>query len=179
MAKNEVQVRRGDPNRGATPYNPGIDMNRMMERFFSDPFGSWLAEMPTANRRALADIKETENGYILCAEIPGIPKDDVEISVNGNLLTIRAERRQEEGKEDSEQGFRRQYRSFHQSFSLPSTVDVEKIEANCENGILEVFLPTTEAAQPRRVEVQSGKGGFLNRSGSKKDSGQKGQREKH
>jgi HSP20 family protein len=182
MAKSnkEVQVRKDSVSaRNPTVYNPWADMNRMMERFLNDPFGSWLSEMPTVNRRTLTDIKETDKGYVLCAEIPGIPKEDVDISVNGNMLTIRAEHREEEGKEDSELGYRRQYRSFHQSFSLPSTIDAEKIEANCENGMLEVFLPKTEAAQPKKIEVQSGKGGFLSRLGGKKEGGEKGQQEKH
>ena len=83
--------------------------------------------------------------------------------MNGNLLTVHAEHKEESGSEDSERGYRRQYRSFHQSFSLPTTIDPEKIEANYENGLLEIMMPKTEQSQAKKIEVQSGKGGFLNR----------------
>ena len=148
-------------------------MNRMMERFFSDPFSSMLSELPAVSRRAVTDVKETENGYIVSAEIPGIPKEDLDISINGNMLTIKAEQRKEEGKEDSKEGYRREYRSFYQSFSLPTTVDTEKIEANCENGLLEIFLPKTPEAHPKKVQIQSGKGGFLSRLTGLKNEDQK------
>lgn len=179
MAGKEVEVRKENLNRSPSVQSPWGDMNRMMERFFSDPFGSWLTELPSVSRRALADIKETDQGYVLSAEIPGIPKEDLDISVNGNMLTVRAEHKDEEGKADSPQGYRRHYRSFHQSFSLPTTVDPEKIEAACENGLLEIFLPKTEAAQPKKIEVQSGKGTFFSRLNGKKSTSEKGEEEKH
>jgi HSP20 family protein len=179
MANKDVEVRKSNSANVSDPsafnpgaFNPWTDMNKLMERFLDDPFGSWLSEMPSVSRRALTNIKETDQAYVLSAEIPGIPKEDVDISVNGNMLTIRAEHREEEGKEDSEQGYRRQYRSFHQSFSLPSMIDADKIEANCENGVLEIYLPKTEANQQKKVQVQSGKGSFLDRITGKKDSSQ-------
>jgi HSP20 family protein len=171
MADKDIQIRKNSTP-SADVYNPWTDMNRLIERVLNDPFGSLLNEMPSLSRRTLTDIKETDEGYILRAEIPGIPKEDVDISVNGNTLTISAEHREEEGKEDSGQGYRRQYRSFHQSFSLPSMIDANKIEANCENGMLEIYLPKTESAQPKKVQVQSGKGSFLDRLTGKKDVSQ-------
>lgn len=168
MAKKDLEVRK-ETSQNPTVFNPWTDMNQVMERFFSDPFGSILSEMPAASRRVVTNVKETESGYIVSAEIPGIPADDLDINLHGNMLTVRAEHKEEEGKEGSEKGYRREYRSFQQSFSLPSTVDAEKIEANCENGLLEIFLPKTEAAQPKKVAVQRGNGGFLNKLLSKKD----------
>lgn len=178
MATKDIQVRK-DNNPSASVYNPWTDMNRMMERFFTDPFGSWLTDFPNVSRRTLTDIKETDDGYVLSAEIPGIPKEDVDISVNGNMLTIRAEHREEEGEENSEQGYRRHYRSFHQSFSLPTMIDADKIEANCDNGVLEIFLPKTEATQPKKVQVQSGRGLLSRLTGKKASQKNQQKQEKH
>jgi HSP20 family protein len=153
---NEVDIRRDDDNL------PGFD--RMAERFFGDRFGSLIGDWPAVSaRKAMTDIRETDQGYVLSADLPGIPKEEIEINVSGNLLTLRAEHKEESGEEGQENGYRRQYRSFNQSFSLPSNVDPAKIEAHCENGLLEVWIPKTEKSQPRKIALQSGKGGFWNR----------------
>lgn len=186
MATNEskeIEVGRDDSAANALSVMPEFDrmfdrmFDGMVERFFAPRFNSVLGDWPEITRRAATRIQETDNYYVLSAEIPGIPKEDIQISVSGNVLTVRAERREESGAEESEQGYRRSYRSFNQSFSLPTTVDPDKIEANCENGILEVVLPKTEQAQPKRIEVRSGKGGLLNRlvgggQGEKKETSQ-------
>lgn len=137
-----------------TPFR---DMERIMDRFFADPFGSLMAGMPVISRRTSGDIEEVDGGYLFSAEIPGIPAKDIDIQVSGNLLTIKAQRNEEE--DNNQRGFRRQYRSFYQSYALPSTIDPEKIEAHCDNGVLEIFLPKTQAAQAKRIEIQSGKSG--------------------
>jgi HSP20 family protein len=168
MAKNEIQVNRSG-ERGALSRNSFNDMNRLMDSFFGDPFGSLFPELPSVVRRT--DVKETDDAYVLFAEIPGIPKEEVEINVNGNILNVRAEHKVEEGGEADERGYRREFRSFNQSFALPSTVDASAIEAHCDHGVLEVFLPKMKTAQSKRVEVQSGKGGFWNRLMGKKDAG--------
>jgi HSP20 family protein len=176
MAKKEVEVL-SDRDRALRVRDPFSEMNRMVDRFFSDPFGSWLDDMPTISKRSFGEIKETDDAYLLAAEIPGIPREDLEIDVNGNLLTIHAEQKEETGDLKGDQGYRRSYRSVHQTFTLPTTVDADKIEAHAENGLLEIFIPKAEAAKPKRVEVQSGKGGFMDRLLGKKDVDRKD--EKH
>lgn len=126
-----------------------VDMGRMLDRFFSDPFGVLLSEIP---RRSLAQVRETDDSYQISVEIPGVPNEDVEINVDGNMLSIRAERREEKDEEDT---YFKQYRSYSQSFSLPSNVDTDNIEARLENGVLELALPKTET-QKKKIEIQSG-----------------------
>jgi HSP20 family protein len=63
--------------------------------------------------------------------------------------------------------YRRDYHSFQQRFTLPSNVDADKIEAHCENGVLEVLIPKNAKAQPRKIDVQSGKGGLSNKLNEK------------
>lgn len=152
MANKDIQVR-GD-------RSSGLQLDNMMQKFLSDPFGSWLADLPTITRNNLGNIKETDNAYLLAADIPGIPKEDVKISVDGNVLTISAENNQEE---DVGTTYRRDYHSFQQRFSLPTNVDADKIEAHCENGVLEVLIPKSAKTQARKIEVQSGKGGFASK----------------
>jgi HSP20 family molecular chaperone IbpA len=152
MANKDIQVR-GD-------RSSGLQLDNLMQRFLNDPFGSWLTDFPTVTRNNLGTIKETDNAYLLAADIPGIPKEDVKIHVDGNMLTISA---QNDQKEDEGGTYRREYHSFQQRFTLPSNVDADKIEAHCENGVLEVLIPKSEKAQPRKIEVQTGKGGFGSR----------------
>jgi HSP20 family protein len=167
MAKsNELDIRRDDD---MLP-----DFERMAERFFGDRFGSLMGDLPmSGSRKAVTDIRETDQGYVLSADLPGIPKEEIEVNVSGNLLTVRAEHKEESGEEGREGGYRRQYRSFNQSFSLPSNVDPAKVEAHCENGLLEVWIPKTEQSQPRKIDLQSGKGGFWNRLRGKSGSEEK------
>ncbi|MES2965003.1 MAG: Hsp20/alpha crystallin family protein [Bdellovibrionota bacterium] len=157
MADKHIPITRNSDDRREA--NPLQDMERMLETYFTDPFAA-LYDFPVVNRRTFGEIKETDEAYILCADVPGVPTEDVQIDVHGNMLSIKAEYKQEDiGKG----GYRRHYRNFQQSFALPSTVDADRIEAHCEHGVLEVLLPKTAASQPKRVEVQTGKGGFWNR----------------
>ena len=165
--KKDVQVRNSEEQL-SNEWFPSFD--RMVDRMFGDRSG--LSDWPELSRRPLARVQETDKAYVLTAEIPGIPKEDIEISVNGNLLTIRAEHN-EEKTEGKEGGYQRQYRSFRQSFTLPTTVDANQVEAQCDNGLLEILIPKTERAQAKKVEIHSGKGGFLSRLMGKSEKSEK------
>lgn len=131
----------------------------------------------TSARSTPVEIRESEQGYILCADIPGIPAEKVDVQVSGNMLTIHAENREEksEGEEYS-----RQYRSFDQSFSLPSNIDADQIEANVEHGVLQIFIPKMQQSQPRKIETKSKSGGFFERFRNKSESPSKDRlNEKH
>lgn len=104
------------------------------------------------------DITETEGAFVLEAEVPGVDPENIDVTIEGNMLTLRAERRYE--SDQSEQGYRRierSYGSFQRSFTLPETVDRKAIDATIENGVLRVTLPKSEASLPRRVQVRAGK----------------------
>ncbi|HVK60108.1 MAG TPA: Hsp20/alpha crystallin family protein [Bdellovibrionales bacterium] len=171
MAKSDkdIQVRRNDDERAV---DRALDFDQVVDRFLVNPFASLFGDVPQLSRRPVSQIKETDDSYILRAELPGVPKEDIQIDVNGNLMSIRAEH-SEEGESRSE------YRSFQQSFTIPSTVDADRIEANVDNGVLEVLLPKAEVAQAKRIQVQTGKGGFLNRLLKKDDRVNASKNEKH
>ena len=101
------------------------------------------------------DIAEHEDAYVVEAELPGLTKDDVKISIDGDVLTIKGERKQEQTKNGKNyHRTERTYGSFMRSFTLPSSVKTDKIEANYKNGILTINLPKAEEAKPKAVEVK-------------------------
>ncbi len=102
------------------------------------------------------DIREEPERYVLHADIPGVLADNIEISMDNGVLTIRGERKHT--AEESEKGYHRRERQqgmFMRRFSLPDSVDADAIEATSKDGVLEVILPKTPAQQPRKIEVRT------------------------
>ena len=101
------------------------------------------------------DIFDKDNEIVLKAELPGLKKEDIDIHVEDNLLTLRGERkREEEVKEKGYYRSERAYGQFSRSFTLPATVDAKKISASFKDGVLAVALPKAEEAKPRQIEVK-------------------------
>src|SRR4030067_533329 len=121
------------------PYRDMITLRDRMNRLFED-MGSQETEDKDLSPGAWApsvDIYETENEVVLAAEIPGVDEKDVEIKVEDNNLTLRGERKfEKETKEENYHRIERSYGSFFRSFSLPSYIDQDRIEAEHENGVL-------------------------------------------
>jgi HSP20 family protein len=102
-----------------------------------------------------ADIAELENEYLVKLELPGVNKDDVGITVESNILTIRGEKKfEKDEKKDNFHRIERTYGSFERSFTLPSTIRTDKIDAVYKDGILTVSLPKAEEAKPKQIEVK-------------------------
>ena len=102
------------------------------------------------------DIFDNEGEIVLKAELPGLKKEDIGINVEDTLLTVSGERKRE--KEVNEKGvFRseRVYGSFSRSFSLPTTVSVDKINASYKDGVLTISLPKAEEAKPRQIAIKA------------------------
>lgn len=101
------------------------------------------------------DIAENDNEFVVKAEIPGCKPEDVDISVHGNILTIKGEKKQEEEKK--EKGFyhiERSYGSFRRDLNLVSEIDAGKIDATCKDGIRTPKLPKSPKAKPTKVKVK-------------------------
>ncbi|GIU74482.1 MAG: heat-shock protein Hsp20 [Bryobacteraceae bacterium] len=119
----------------------------MVNRFFSEPVSArpWYPAV---------DIAENENEIVLTADIPGVKMEDIELKIENGTLTISGSR--EFKKEEKEGGYHRierSYGSFHRAFTLPDTVDTDKIEATYEDGVLKVVLPKKEVAKPKTVKI--------------------------
>jgi HSP20 family protein len=100
------------------------------------------------------DIREDDDKFVFTAELPGLTREQVDITIEEKVLTISGERNFE-SKEDNKNYHRieRSYGSFSRSFSLPHDIDQEGVNAAFENGLLEITLPKSEATKPRRIEI--------------------------
>ncbi len=101
------------------------------------------------------DIYETENELVLKADLPDVKLEDIEVRVENDTLTLKGERKFQ--KDESVKGYHRierSYGSFTRSFTVPATVDAEKVAAELKNGVLTVTLPKKEAAKPRQVKIE-------------------------
>jgi len=108
-----------------------------------------------ANWTPPVDIQETEKEYIVKADLPDVKKEDVKVELDGDMLTVEGERKQE--KEEKTKRFHRTERAygrFVRRFSLPTHVDGGSVKAEFKDGVLNVHLPKTEAAKPKAIEVK-------------------------
>lgn len=126
---------------------------------FEDTLNRFFNEPATARPWCPAvDISEDEDSVLLSADIPGVQMEDVEIKLEHGTLTLSGSR--EFKKQDDKGGYHRierSYGSFHRAFSLPDTVDAEKVAASFDNGVLTITLPKKEVAKPRTIKVAVGK----------------------
>ncbi|MDP0500364.1 MAG: Hsp20/alpha crystallin family protein [Verrucomicrobiota bacterium JB022] len=120
-----------------------------LDRFFDEAFTAFSRGNGTAAgvQRPAADWLEEDKNYLVHLELPGVPKEAVNISVQDGVLTVEAK---QEAKEENRQ------RRFHyrRSFHLPDTVDAEAVTAKLEHGVLQLTLPKAEKAQPRQIAVE-------------------------
>jgi len=100
------------------------------------------------------DIYETDDAVVVKAELPGLEKDQIGVEVKDGILTLHGERKfEKEVTEENYHRIERAYGSFHRSFSLPSSVEQDKIGAKFKDGVLEVTLPKREQAKPKQIKV--------------------------
>jgi HSP20 family protein len=131
------------------------EMNRMFNQFFRGGTGE-EAGWGVSTWAPPVDIYETDDALILKAELPGVSKDDVSVEIHQNTLILRGQRKHEaEVKEDRYHRVERAYGTFQRSFVLPTQVNQEKVQATYKDGVLELRLPKSEAAKPKRVAIQS------------------------
>jgi HSP20 family protein len=133
-------------------------LERRMGRVFNEPFGliNWnVGEATTAAWMPLVDIFEEAEFIRLVAEVPGVKPENVQIAVEGNLLTIKGTKEQvAEEKAEKVHRYERTYGTFERTFTLPATVAPEKIKATYEHGVLTVLLPKVETAKPHLIKVE-------------------------
>jgi len=113
--------------------------------------------MTTSDWVPAVDIREEPERYLIHADVPGVNPEQIEISLENGILTLKGERR-EDHEESEQNGYRRVERvrgSFYRRFSLPDTADAEKVSARSKDGVLEIVIPKQEKVQPRRIVVQS------------------------
>jgi HSP20 family protein len=131
-------------------------MENFFERFLNDPVaGPWTGRSDDlASWTPGIDVVEESDAYLFSADLPGVPKEGVDITFEDNILTISGSReRREESANGQYRRIERRYGKFTRSFSLPSQVDTAKVEANFKDGVLTVRVPKAETAKARKIKI--------------------------
>ena len=141
------------------PYREFRGLADRFNRYFTPSTSRRDEEMSLGSWLPPVDIAEEKDRILLTAELPGFKADDIEIQMEGGVLTLRGERKFEEEKDGkSYHRVERSYGQFVRSFTLPNNVDRDRIRADFRDGLLEIELPKREEAKPRQIPIGSGDG---------------------
>lgn len=142
-----------------TRWRPLMDLVSMqdeMNRLFDDFFGRPLVrtEWTEGVWSPSVDVSEDKDNVIVKTEMPGMKKEDVKISIQDNVLTLKGAKKQEKEEKDANyHRIERSYGSFCRSFALPTSVKADKVKASYKDGVLNITLPKTEEAKPKEIPV--------------------------
>jgi len=143
-------VERWEPFRGVNEIQG--EMNRLLDSFFGRPATLMTGERMWA---PLADMYETKDDLLVTFELPGVREKEVSVSITGDVLTVKGERRFERDVED--EGFHRLervYGKFERSMPLPIPVQADKVKATYRDGVLEIRLPKVEEVKPKEIKIE-------------------------
>jgi HSP20 family protein len=142
-----------------TRRDPFLADVRRLNQMLDQAFNSW----PFSNGSDFAaswvpatDIVENDDGLKMVVELPGLRPEDVKITLENWVLTVRGEKKQEKEEKGRVHRFERSYGAFERSFSLPTTLNPDKVAARFENGVLTIEIPKAEQAKPREIPVKVG-----------------------
>ena len=138
------------------PFREFSTLQDRMNRLFRESYGPEGREesLTTSSFAPAVDVYEDEHQVTLKIEVPGIDEKDMDVRIENNVLSVHGERKFE--KEEKEENYRRverQYGSFTRTFTLPQTVDAEKVEAHYDKGVLKITLPKKAEAKPKQIKV--------------------------
>lgn len=142
--------------RAADPFQSLRRLNTILD----DAFAGWPFQRDengtlTAAWTPAVDVFEDKDAVKIIAELPGVKPEEVKLSIENNVLTLRGEKKQiAEETTERVHRYERSYGMFERSFALPNTVDADRVEARFENGLLNIQLPKVERARPREIQVK-------------------------
>jgi HSP20 family protein len=157
--EDAMAIERWRPRWGITPWRSFRELEEW-ERRFDDLFGRPLWRLPVEEKGWMPalDVFEKEDKFVVKAELPGMKEEDINVSVVGDTLFIKGERKTEtEVKDEDYYRCERSYGSFYRSIPLPSNVDANKIETSFEDRVLEVALPKSAKVKPKKIAVSAKK----------------------
>lgn len=134
------------------PWSLLTQLQKELERSFADTSNE--GSISTAEWAPAVDIKEDTDKFVLHADIPGVKPEEIEVNMEGGILTIKGEKKSESKTE--KEGYKRverTYGSFYRRFSLPDTANADAISAKSKDGVLEIIIPKREAVLPKRISV--------------------------
>ena len=145
-------VRRWDP------FREMAELRATMDRLLNETRNLPMLSSEETIWMLPLDVSETDDAYVVKASIPGVNPDDIDITLTDNVLTIKAEVKEEKEVEEARYHLReRRFGVFSRSITLPTAVDADKVEALYENGVLTLTIPKAEEVKPRKIEVQAHK----------------------
>lgn len=145
-----------------TRWTPETDLyrnrfDRMFNQMLQDFWGTSTPSEGVAGRAWLpaVDVREKNDALMFSVELPGLTKENIDITLENNILTIAGERKFEKETQGEEyHRLERSYGHFSRSFTLPSSVRTDKVDANFENGVLHISLPKQENAKPKKISIR-------------------------
>jgi HSP20 family protein len=139
--------------RQSSPPGKTADLPNLFEQFWRDPFA--FSPFAGGGEYPSVDVSEDEANVTVTAELPGLESKDVEISISGNALHIRGEKKfEEEEKKENYHRIERSYGCFSRSIQLPAEVVEDKVTAKYDKGVLRVILPKSEKSKARKIKIE-------------------------
>lgn len=153
-----MKTRSGSCNSGS--YGSLDEFSQDMERVFDSILGRTVGSVlrPGSNEKFVPslDVAETDEGFLVSMDLPGVNPDEVKIEMHEGKLSISGSRKRSDSEDTKLHRIERSHGSFHRVLGLPSEVDVEKIDASYEHGVLTVSLPKIEKQQPTKIQIRTG-----------------------
>jgi HSP20 family protein len=145
------------------PFREISQITDRMNRLLQDTYGSGQTRgeegLSSVNFIPPVDIYEDEHNVTLKLEVPGIEQKDIDVRLENNTLVVRGERKfEKDQKEENFHRIERRYGSFYRAFTLPTTVDMENVHADYDNGVLTIKLAKKAEAKPKQIKVNVGQG---------------------
>jgi len=146
--------------RNLTPADPFRLLRERVNRLFEDGLITFAPQdyesLPLSSWSPACDVYETEKEIVVKADLPEVKKENIQVTIDQNVLTIRGERKfEEENKGKNYHRVERNYGEFMRSFTLPAFLDLTQINAEFTEGMLRVAIPKREAAKPKQVEIKT------------------------
>jgi len=148
-------VRRNGGRRGLIPFNHRVSVLDEMDRFASEMWDTWRPLPFAESRVPQTDVYEEKDKLVVKTELPGISKDDLDISLEKGRLTIKAEKKDEVKEDTTHHTRERYYGQYFRSMDLPYPVEEDKISATFDNGVLEIDLPKAEEVKAKKIEIKA------------------------
>jgi HSP20 family protein len=152
MGGNSMAVIRWDPFRDLN------SLQERMNRLFEEANRGWRADDPssTTSWSPAVDIYESDSDIVVKAELPGMEREDIDLNLENNVLTLKGNRRFErDAKDENYHRIERAYGTFSRSFSIPAVVEEGSIRAEYKQGVLTIVLPKTQKAKPQQIKIES------------------------
>lgn len=154
---SNIAVKKNDESKMAAPTHREWEPSRLMRSLLGwDPFREMtpFAVETSASFYPAFEVKETKDGYVFTADLPGVKQQDIDVNVSGTRLTISAKREAEkQEKSDTYYAYERSYGSFTRAFTMPDGVNANQVHADLRDGVLTVSVAKLPEAQPKRISI--------------------------